>query len=50
MIDNDSGISGDTQMKNIVKSAVVVGQIINLLVGSKFISPVSYVIALHPYI
>jgi hypothetical protein len=36
-------------MKNIIKSAVVVGQVINLLVGSKFTSPVSYVIAQHPY-
>jgi len=37
-------------MKNIVKSAVVVGQVINLLVSGKITTPANYVIELHPYI
>jgi hypothetical protein len=36
-------------MKNIVKSVAVVGQVITLFVGNRFTSPVSYIIAQHPY-
>jgi hypothetical protein len=37
-------------MKNIVKSAIVVGQVINLLVGDKITTPANYIIELYPYI
>lgn len=30
-------------MKNIVKSVAVVGQVINLLIGNKFTTPVTHV-------
>lgn len=34
-------------MKNIVKSAAVIGQVINFFVGSNFTSPVTYIMTLH---
>jgi hypothetical protein len=37
-------------MKNLVKSAVVIGQVLGLLVGSKFTTPTSYVMGDNPYI
>jgi hypothetical protein len=37
-------------MKNIVKSAAVVGQVFNLLVGGKITTAANYIIELHPYI
>jgi hypothetical protein len=37
-------------MKGIVKSAAVVGQVVNLLVGSTFVSPVTFIMLMHPYL
>ncbi|MDP2920597.1 MAG: hypothetical protein Q8O43_10335 [Dehalococcoidia bacterium] len=37
-------------MKNIVKSAAVVGQVINLLIGNKFTTPANNVLENNPYI
>jgi hypothetical protein len=37
-------------MKNIVKSAAVVGQVINLIVGAKFTTPTNEVLENNPYI